>query len=89
MKVAIEATICFYVDMAVFFRLRTVLLRSDAAATIHFTACFVWLLFEGGYYLRAAIIQGRRLFLWKAWRHQRWLDRVRMSEMVTVVRHCQ
>ena len=47
-----------------------------------------------GYYLYhcsfcAATIQGRRLFLWKAWRHQRRLDTVQMSEMVTVARYCQ
>ena len=26
---------------------------------------FVWILFESGYYLRAATIRGQRLFLWK------------------------
>ena len=34
----------------------TVFLRSDTAATIYFTACFVRLLFEGDYYSRAAFI---------------------------------
>ena len=43
----------------------TVFLRSDAAANIYFGARFVQLLFEGG------------VFLWKAWRRPRWLDRVR------------
>ena len=40
----------------------TVYIWSDAAATIYFAACFVWLLFEGGYYSRAATIQGGLLF---------------------------
>ena len=34
----------------------TIFLRSDAAATIYFAAHFVRLLFEGGYYSRAASI---------------------------------
>ena len=34
----------------------TIFLRSDAAATVYFTARFVRLLFEGGYYSRAAFI---------------------------------
>ena len=41
----------------------TVFLRSDTAATIIFGAC-----------LCAGTIRGRRIFLWKARRHQRWLD---------------
>ena len=61
----------------------TVFLRSDAATTIYFAACFVQLLFEGGYYSRAAF------FLWKAWRRPRRLDRVRTSETVTVTKRCQ
>ena len=59
-----------------------------------------WLLFEGGYYLRAATIessyylraatiQGRRLFLWKAWRHQRRLDKLCMSQIAMVGKRCQ
>ena len=51
----------------------TVFLQSDTVATIYFAAHFVRLLFEGSI-----------LFLWKAWRHQWWLDRVRTSETVTV-----
>ena len=49
--------------------------------TLWLTACFVQLLY----------IRGRHLFLWKAKRHQRWLDKdkVGMSETVTVARHCQ
>ena len=47
-----------------------------------------------GYYffcctLGAATIRGRRLFLWKARRHQQQLDKVRTSNTVTIVRHCQ
>ena len=37
----------------------------------------------------AVTIRGRCLFLWKAWRHQWQLDKVRTSMMVTVARHCQ
>ena len=33
-----------------------IFLQSDAAGTIYFAACFVWLLFEAGYYLRVAFI---------------------------------
>ena len=53
-------------------------LQSDATATIFFTARF-----------RAATIQGRCLFLWKACGHQQWLDKVRTSDTVMTVRHCQ
>ena len=35
-----------------------------------------------------ATIQGWRLFLQKAWRHQLWLDKVGTSEMVMVARRC-
>ena len=35
--------------------------RSDTVATIYFTGCFVWLLFDGGYYSRVATIRGQRL----------------------------
>ena len=52
----------------------TVCVRSDAAATIFFTAWFC-----------AATIRGQRLFLWKAQRHQRQLDKVCTSETVTVI----
>ena len=38
------------------------------------------------YYSRAAIIRGRCSFLWKASRHQQWLDKVRTSEAVTIDR---
>ena len=36
----------------------------------------------------AATIRGWRLLLWKARRHQLWLDKVGMSETVMVARHC-
>ena len=47
-----------------------------------------------GYYLLCcsfctAVIRGQRSFLWKAWRHQLWLDKVGTSETVTIARHCQ
>ena len=42
-----------------------------------------------GYYSRAATIQGWRLLLWKARRHQQQLDKVRTSETVTIARCCQ
>ena len=63
-----------------------VFLRSDITATVHLTARFVQLLFEP-----LQCIRGQRLFLWKALRCQRRLDKVRTctSEMVTVARHCQ
>ena len=73
----------------------TVSLWSDAMATIYFTAYFcaatIWgrLLFEGGYYLRAATIQGQCLFLWEACRHRQWLNKVCTSDIVTTVRRCQ
>ena len=48
---------------------------------------------RGFYLLRCsfceATIRGRRLLIWKAWRHRRRLDRVRTSETVTVARRCQ
>ena len=48
---------------------------------------------HGYYFFRfsfcAATIRGRHLFLWKAWRHQLWLDKVGTSETMTVARHCQ
>ena len=52
----------------------TVCVRSDAEATIFFTAWFC-----------AATTQGQCLFLWKAQRHQRQLDKVCTSETVTVI----
>ena len=56
----------------------TVFLRSDAAATIYFTACFVLLLFEGGVYYPFGkpgdINDGYK---------------VGTSETVTVARRCQ
>ena len=54
----------------------TVVFRSDAAATFFSTVCA----------FGAATIQGWRLFLWKARRHQRWLDKVHASATVTIVR---
>ena len=42
-----------------------------------------------GYYLRVATIQGQHLFLWKARRHQRQLDKIHTSETVMVARRCQ
>ena len=44
-------------------------------------------LFKGGDYSRAATIWGWWLFLWKARRHQQWLDKVHTSETVTDARH--
>ena len=41
----------------------------------YFFCCLFWC----GYYSRAATIQGQHLFLWKAWRHWRWLDKVHTS----------
>ena len=52
----------------------TVFLQSDAAATIYFAVGFVH------------TIRGQRLFLWKACRHQRRLDKVRTSETMTFAR---
>ena len=46
-------------------------------------------LFLCGYYLRAATIQGRCLFLWEARRHHQWLNKVCTSDIVTTVRRCQ
>ena len=48
----------------------SVFLRSDAAATINFAVRF--------------FAAGRCLFLWKARRYQRRLDKVRISETVTI-----
>ena len=56
----------------------TVFLRSDDVATISFTARLVQLLF-----------QGRRLFPWKARRHQERLNKARMSNTVITVTRCQ
>ena len=50
---------------------------------------FISLLVLCGYHSRAATIRGRCLFLWKAGRHQRQLDKVRKSATVMVARHCQ
>ena len=50
---------------------------------------FILLLVLCSYYLRTATIQGWCLFLWKAQRHQRQLDKVCTSETVTVTRCCQ
>ena len=63
---------------SVFNLLTTVLLPSDAEATIFLAAHFC-----------ATTIQGGHLFLWKTRRHQRWLDKVRTSDTVTTVKHCQ
>ena len=38
------------------FILHTVFLQSDATASVYFAACFVQLLFKGGYYLWVAFI---------------------------------
>ena len=40
----------------------TIFLRSDIMATIFSLHILVWLLFEGGYYSKAATIRGRLLF---------------------------
>ena len=61
----------------------TIFLRSDGAATIYFTGHFVQLLFEGGYYLRAAFISLESPDINDV------LDKVHTSETVTVARHCQ
>ena len=58
---------------------------------------FISLLVLCGYYSRKATIRGRLLFEGGVCfygkpgpqRHQRRLDKVRTSEMVTVARHCQ
>ena len=55
-----------------------IFLQSDTVAAIFFAACFY-----------VAIIQGRCLFFWKARRHQRRLDKLRTSDTVMIVRHCQ
>ena len=52
----------------------TVFLRSDAVDTVFFTACFC-----------ADTIQGQHLFLWKAHRHQQWLNKARTSNTVTTI----
>ena len=46
--------------------------------------CLPYQIRRRGYYLLCcsfcvATIRGQRLFLWKAWRHQQWLDRVRLQ----------
>ena len=51
--------------------------------------CHISSIRRHGYYLFhclfcAATIWGQRLFLWKAWRHQLWLDKVGTSETMTV-----
>ena len=43
-------------------------------------ACFLQLLFEGGYYSRVGFI---------SLENQRWLDKARMSSAVTIIRCCQ
>ena len=67
-----------------------VFLRSDTpvgAWLLFFFLLHVWC----GYYSRVATIRGRCLFLWKAHRHQQWLDKVhvRMSDTVMTVTHFQ
>ena len=62
---------------------RTVFLQSDTAVAIFSLLIFC------GYYSRAATIQGWRLFLWEAYIHQGWLDKVCMSDTAMAVRRCQ
>ena len=60
--------------------------KVSTAITIFFVV-HVWC----GYYLRVGTIRGWCLFLWKAHRHQQWLDKVhvRMSDTAMTVTHFQ
>ena len=58
-------------------------LRSDAAGTIFCAAHFCAATIRG-----QPTIQGQCLLLRKTSRHQRWLDKVRMSDTVTTVKRC-
>ena len=54
----------------------TVFLWSDVVATIYFAAHFVWLLFEGGYYLRAMFISfGVHTHQWRLDKIYVWVRR--------------